>query len=250
MLADGTPLVYTMERVCAAESPHRYCQLTQLTAMRLYRCLFFFWLNLRSAWFGNRHAGIFQPTAAACRSGFLSLCSLSPTTFWPIRFFGLLDVFLSSSRVLPNDWRVAVLFDHSCWTVYSPYLPSLRQASDIGANFSPALLNTPMKCAVLPWMFCIYCHTEYFVPRRQLYICEINWGLYHRRTRNSVLVTRIPLLAGACAKSVGNSPGYRLIGKNSRMHDDAKIRKISLSQRTVMILCVPSSRSHFFSKRN
>ena len=67
----------------------------------------------------------------------------------------------------------------SCSTIHAE--PSTRhifrpsdRLSDIGANFSPALLNTPMKYAALPWMFCIYCHTEYFVPRRQLYICEIN----------------------------------------------------------------------------
>ena len=77
-------------------------------------------------------------------------------TYWAF-FFGLLDVSLSSSRVLPDDRRAAVSFDgvftfHAEPSTRHIFRPSDR-LSDIGANFSPTLLDAPIKHAVLLWMF-------------------------------------------------------------------------------------------------
>ena len=90
-------------RRCNSSGPTCLCSLIPASTLSIANdshatqalSFFFFWLNLRSVWLGHRHAGIFQPTAAACGSGFLShslvvapLYDLSGF-FWFVRRFSV-----------------------------------------------------------------------------------------------------------------------------------------------------------------
>ena len=117
-------------------------------ATRLKRCLFLGGLNIRSAWLGHRHAGIFQPTFAACGSGFLSLSLVVSHHLVTYSFFlGLLDVSPWISRVLP----LAQMIDEppSHMTVSCTLLNCLLTISSVLPTCfpiltSPAFLNVPI----------------------------------------------------------------------------------------------------------